>query len=139
MVITITAIITGISTVITYFAAQKWVFPVIGKSYKYLVERKNSKNNESLDIESKLLNIDKENSNLYSSQINFFVSQIDGMQKQMTRRSDEISIMSLQCDELRAELLILKKQLFTLKTKNTELKISYCGNENCINRIKHKN
>jgi len=131
LVITATAALTtALGAIGTFLAGQKWIFPYI----KDFFNRKNKKAIDSIDVESKLLNIDKENSNLYSGQITFFVGQIDNMQKLMLKRAEEINEMSIQCDGLRTELLLLKKQLFTLKTKNSELKEFYC-----VNRIKHKN
>ena len=135
MSITITALTAGLGAIGTFLAGQKWLFPYL----KDFFNRKNKKAIDSIDVETKLITIEKDNSNLYESQINFFVSQVENMQKQLVRRTDEISEMNIQCDELRTELLILKKQMFTLKTKNNELKEFYCNNTECVNRIKYKN
>jgi methionine salvage enolase-phosphatase E1 len=129
---TITAIIGTISGTI---AAQKWVFPYIEK----FINRKHTKDIETLDVNKKLLAVETDNNKLYENQINFFVSQIDNLQKQLLRKTDEINEMNIQCDTLRAAMLLLQKELFEEKQKNVKLEESFCDYANCPNRIRHIN
>ena len=135
MTITLTAIITGIGSICSLLAAQKWAFPYIEK----YINRKHTNAIETLDVNKKLLDVEQDNNKVYENQITFFVNQVENLQKQLLRKGDEITEMSIQCDELRSALLLIQKELFQEKQKNLELTEHYCCNTTCSNRIRHIN
>lgn len=135
MTITLTAILTGIGSICSLLAAQKWAFPYIEK----YINRKHTKDIETLDVNKKLLDVEKDNNKVYENQITFFVGQVENLQKQLLRKGDEITEMSIQCDELRSALLSIQKELFEEKQKNQTLTEFYCSNTNCPVRIRHIN
>lgn len=130
--------ITAIVTFFGYLAANQWLLPWVEKLISNLANRKNKKDLETLNVESELLEIEKNNNQVYENQINFFVGQVENLQKQLLRKSDEINEMAVQCDELRTELLSIKKQLFEQKKINEELTEHVCFNKVCQHRIKTK-
>ena len=135
MTLTLTAIITGIGSIFTLLAGQKWLFPYIEK----YINRKHTNQLETLDVNKKLISVETDNNKLYENQITFFVNQVENLQKQLLRKGDEITEMSIQCDELRGALLLIQKELFAEKQKNLELTEHYCGNTTCAVRVRHIN
>jgi len=126
------AIATAGGGVGTWKAVEKWLMPIIQKRFK----TKQEKAIESIDVEKKLINLETDNSNLYTSQSKFLISQIDIYQKQVIKKTDELNEINLQFDELKQQCILMQKELFKLKQHNTKLELSYCGNVDCQNRIK---
>ena len=121
-------------TITVVITAERLIIPQIIKLLTSISEKRKNKNKEEIDVKTELNQIEKENSNLYENQITFFIGQIDILQKQLLKKTDEITEMNIQCDELRNQLLIMQKQIFELKQQNNKLIQNTCNNIDCPKR-----
>lgn len=141
------AITTIITTIAGTLASVKWLFPLVGKAYKYFADKGYNDDKQNLTLNKEVIEF-KENSNeLYQNQITFFVKQCDILQSQLIQKQTEIDILNKAINSLRSQLLTVQSQLDDNNKKIDELHNYSCSVANCqmrkriinINKInKHK-
>ena len=113
-------ILAGIGSILSYLAAQKWLFPLFVQLWDWLVA--NGKRNIDTSRELKEIE-DKANSN-YEDQIKFLVGQIEHLEK-------ELLLYSEQLEKLRAKILELNQKLFNKSMAISKLREIACTNTEC--------
>lgn len=113
-------IITSIGSILSFLAAQKWLFPYIIQAWNWLVD--NGRRN--IDTGKELKDLEERTNETYESQINFLVGQIDHLEKQLLQYSEQL-------EKLRAKILELNQKLFNKSMEISKLRELACCNQEC--------
>lgn len=113
-------IITSIGSILSFLAAQKYVFPYIIQAWNWLVE--NGRRN--IDTSRELKDIEEKANSNYEDQIKFLVGQIEHLEKELLQYSEQL-------EKLRAKILELNQKLFNKSMAISKLRELACTNSEC--------
>ena len=125
-------ILTAIGSVITYLAAQKWLFPHIVKLWEWIKERKKQQDENNINATSEILEIKKNTLDVTEKQFEVLLNQISRLEEELQAYADELQ-------RLRTTILRLNARLYTKSILLTKLQGKCCDRENCKDRIACKN
>ncbi|WP_321425006.1 hypothetical protein [uncultured Bacteroides sp.] len=132
---TTATIITIISSITTWFVANKWLFPYLEKVIKYFINKKHEKDKETLEVNKELIETKELTNNVYESQINWFSKQVSKLQTLIDNKESELDEFIIQIDILKDQIEALKKQITDYQI---EMKKYACYNVTCQFRCDKK-
>lgn len=132
----ITYLITGVSSVVAWFAANKWLFPLIKEWWAKRKEDAKIQDERDLNVRKELIEIDSNTDDLYKSRVEWCLNQITVLEGKLDSKQKEISNFMKELDDLRGIIVNLQTQIMNNKLEINKLQGYCCKNLDCQFRIK---
>lgn len=127
---------TGVSSVIAWFAANKWLFPLIKEWWAKRKEDSKIQDERDLNVRKELIEIDSNTDDLYKSRVEWCLNQITVLEGKLDSKQKEISNFMKELDDLRGIIVNLQTQIMNNKLEINKLQGYCCKNLDCQFRIK---
>lgn len=121
-------ILASIGSIIAYLGAQKWIFPLIGKLWCWLINKKKEIDKKNIDITDEIHKIRMNENEYYEETFNTLLGQIERLEGELKNYADELS-------NLRNEILMLNSKLYKKSMIILDLQKRCCLNEHCKERV----
>lgn len=121
-------ILASIGSIIAYLGAQKWIFPLIGKLWCWLINKKREIDKKNIDITDEIHKIRMNENEYYEETFNTLLGQIERLEGELKNYADELS-------NLRNEILMLNSKLYKKSMIILDLQKRCCLNEHCKDRV----
>ena len=121
-------ILTVIGSIISFMAAQKWIFPLIVKFWEWVKHKKNDLDQKQLDVVDEIHKVRMNENEYYEETFNTLLGQIERLETELKSYSNELS-------KLRNEILQLNAKLYNKSIIILDLQKKCCLNENCKMRV----
>lgn len=129
-------LVTGISSVIAWFAANKWLFPFIKEWWTKRKEDAKIQDERDLNVRKELVEIDNSTDDLYKSRVEWCLKQIATLEEKLDFKQKEIDDFMKELDNLRGIIVNLQTQIMNNKLEINKLQGYCCKNLDCKFRIK---
>ena len=129
-------LVTGVSSVIAWFAANKWLFPLIKEWWQKRKEDAKIQDKRDLNVRKELLEIDNSTDDLYKHRVEWCLSQITVLEGKLDSKQKEINDFMKELDNLRGIIVNLQTQIMNNKLEINKLQGYCCKNLDCKFRIK---
>lgn len=129
-------IITGLSSVVSWLAAKKWLFPLIKEWWNKRKEDAKIQDERDLNVRKELIEIDSNTDDLYKSRVEWCLSQITILEGKLDSKQKEINDFMKELDNLRGIIVNLQNQIMNNKLEINKLQGYCCKNLECKYRIK---
>lgn len=129
-------IITGLSSVVSWLAAKKWLFPLIKEWWTKRKEDAKIQDERDLNVRKELVEIDNSTDDLYKSRVEWCLSQITILEGKLDSKQKEINDFMKELDNLRGIIVNLQNQIMNNKLEINKLQGYCCKNLECKYRIK---
>ena len=83
-------LVTGVSSVIAWFAANKWLFPLIKEWWTKRKEDAKIQDERDINVRKELIEIDSNTDDLYKSRVEWCLSQITVLEGKLDSKQKEI-------------------------------------------------
>lgn len=127
---------TGISSIIAWFAANKWLFPLIKEWWTKRKEEAKEQDERDLNVRKELIEIDSNTDDLYKSRVEWCLHQITILEGKLDSKQQEINDFMKELDNLRGIIVNLQTQIMNNKLEINKLQGYCCKNLECKYRIK---
>lgn len=127
---------TGISSIIAWFAANKWLFPLIKEWWVKRKEEAKEQDERDLNVRKELIEIDSNTDDLYKSRVEWCLHQITILEGKLDSKQQEINDFMKELDNLRGIIVNLQTQIMNNKLEINKLQGYCCKNLECKYRIK---
>lgn len=127
---------TGISSIIAWFAANKWLFPLIKEWWAKRKEEAKVQDERDLNVRKELIEIDSNTDDLYKSRVEWCLHQITILEGKLDSKQQEINDFMKELDNLRGIIVNLQTQIMNNKLEINKLQGYCCKNLECKYRIK---
>lgn len=127
---------TGISSIIAWFAANKWLFPLIKEWWTKRKEEAKEQDERDLNVRKELIEIDLNTDDLYKSRVEWCLHQITILEGKLDSKQQEINDFMKELDNLRGIIVNLQTQIMNNKLEINKLQGYCCKNLECKYRIK---
>lgn len=127
---------TGISSIIAWFAANKWLFPLIKEWWTKRKEEAKEQDERNLNVRKELIEIDSNTDDLYKSRVEWCLHQITILEGKLDSKQQEINDFMKELDNLRGIIVNLQTQIMNNKLEINKLQGYCCKNLECKYRIK---
>lgn len=132
----LTYLATGISSIIAWFAANKWLFPLIKEWWTKRKEEAKEQDERDLNVRKELIEIDSNTDDLYKSRVEWCLHQITILEGKLDSKQQEINDFMKELDNLRGIIVNLQTQIMNNKLEINKLQGYCCKNLECKYRIK---
>lgn len=132
----ITYLITGISSVVAWFAANKWLFPLIKEWWNQRKEDAKTQDERDLNVRKELVEINNSTDDLYKSRVEWCLNQITVLEGKLDTKQKEIDDFMKDLDNLRGIIVNLQTQIMNNKLEINKLQGYCCKNLECQFRLK---
>lgn len=129
-------LVTGISSVIAWFAANKWLFPFIKEWWTKRKEDAKIQDERDLNVRKELIEIDSNTDDLYKSRVEWCLNQITVLEGKLDSKQKEINDFMKELDNLRGIIVNLQNQIMNNKLEINKLQGYCCKNLDCKYRVK---
>ena len=106
-------LVTGVSSVIAWFAANKWLFPLIKEWWTKRKEDAKIQDERDINVRKELIEIDSNTDDLYKSRVEWCLSQITVLEGKLDSKQKEINDFMKELDNLRGIIVNLQNQQVT--------------------------
>lgn len=127
---------TGTSSIIAWFAANKWLFPLIKEWWTKRKEEAKEQDERDLNVRKELIEIDSNTDDLYKSRVEWCLHQITILEGKLDSKQQEINDFMKELDNLRGIIVNLQTQIMNNKLEINKLQGYCCKNLECKYRIK---
>lgn len=127
---------TGISSIIAWFAANKWLFPLIKEWWTKRKKEAKEQDERDLNVRKELIEIDSNTDDLYKSRVEWCLHQITILEGKLDSKQQEINDFMKELDNLRGIIVNLQTQIMNNKLEINKLQGYCCKNLECKYRIK---
>lgn len=127
---------TGITSIIAWFAANKWLFPLIKEWWTKRKEEAKAQDERDLNVRKELIEIDSNTDDLYKSRVEWCLHQITILEGKLDSKQQEINDFMKELDNLRGIIVNLQTQIMNNKLEINKLQGYCCKNLECKYRIK---
>lgn len=125
-------ILTVIGSIISFMAAQKWIFPLIVKFWDWLVDKKKDFDDKNVDASNELLKYKQSAIETQEKQFQVLLNQITALEVELQKYADDLQ-------KMRNTILRLNSRLYDKSLLIAELQRCSCCVENCPHRVLCKN
>ena len=125
-------ILTVIGSIISFMAAQKWIFPLIVKFWDWLVDKKKDFDDKNVDASNELLKYKQSAIETQEKQFQVLLNQITALEVELQKYADDLQ-------KMRNTILRLNSRLYDKSLLIAELQRCSCCVENCAHRELCKN
>lgn len=125
-------ILTVIGSIISFMAAQKWIFPLIVKFWDWLVDKKKDFDDKNVDASNELLKYKQSAIETQEKQFQVLLNQITALEVELQKYADDLQ-------KMRNTILRLNSRLYDKSLLIAELQRCSCCVENCPHRELCKN
>lgn len=125
-------ILTVIGSIISFMAAQKWIFPLIVKFWDWLVDKKKDFDDKNVDASNELLKYKQSTIETQEKQFQVLLNQITALEVELQKYADDLQ-------KMRNTILRLNSRLYDKSLLIAELQRCSCCVENCPHRELCKN
>lgn len=125
-------ILTVIGSIISFMAAQKWIFPLIVKFWDWLVDKKKDFDDKNVDASNELLKYKQSTIETQEKQFQVLLNQITALEVELQKYADDLQ-------KMRNTILRLNSRLYDKSLLIAELQRCSCCVENCPHRVLCKN
>ena len=125
-------ILTVIGSIISFMAAQKWIFPLIVKFWDWLVDEKKDFDDKNVDASNELLKYKQSAIETQEKQFQVLLNQITALEVELQKYADDLQ-------KMRNTILRLNSRLYDKSLLIAELQRCSCCVENCPHRELCKN
>lgn len=132
----LTYLIAGLSSVVGWIAANKWLFPIIKEWWEKRKEDAKIQDERDLNVRKELLEIDSSTDDLYKNRVEWCLKQIQTLEEKLLFKEKEIDDFMKELDNLRGIIVNLQTQIMNNKLEINKLQGYYCKNLDCQFRVK---
>lgn len=125
-------ILTVIGSIISFMAAQKWIFPLIVKFWEWLIDKKKDFDDKNVDASNELLKYKQSAIETQEKQFQVLLNQITALEVELQKYADDLQ-------KMRNTILRLNSRLYDKSLLIAELQRCSCCAENCPHRVLCKN
>ena len=125
-------ILTVIGSIISFMAAQKWIFPLIVKFWEWLIDKKKDFDDKNVDASNELLKYKQTTIETQEKQFQVLLNQITALEVELQKYADDLQ-------KMRNTILRLNSRLYDKSLLIAELQRCSCCVENCPHRVLCKN
>lgn len=125
-------ILTVIGSIISFMAAQKWIFPLIVKFWEWLIDKKKDFDDKNVDASNELLKYKQSAIETQEKQFQVLLNQITALEVELQKYADDLQ-------KMRNTILRLNSRLYDKSLLIAELQRCSCCVENCPHRVLCKN
>ena len=125
-------ILTSIGSIFTFICAQKWIFPLLGKLWTWMKDKKKELDEHNIDATESILEIKKGTIEVTEKQFEVLLNQISSLEEELQAYANELQ-------KLRTTILRLNAKLYDKSLLLSRLQKKCCDREDCPNRIVCKN
>lgn len=125
-------ILTVIGSIISFMAAQKWIFPLIVKFWDWLIDKKKDFDDKNVDASNELLKYKQSAIETQEKQFQVLLNQITALEVELQKYADDLQ-------KMRNTILRLNSRLYDKSLLIAELQRCSCCVENCPHRELCKN
>lgn len=125
-------ILTVIGSIISFMAAQKWIFPLIVKFWDWLIDKKKDFDDKNVDASNELLKYKQSAIETQEKQFQVLLNQITALEVELQKYADDLQ-------KMRNTILRLNSRLYDKSLLIAELQRCSCCVENCPHRVLCKN
>jgi septal ring factor EnvC (AmiA/AmiB activator) len=125
-------ILTVIGSIISFMAAQKWIFPLIVKFWDWLVDKKKDFDDKNVDASNELLKYKQSAIETQEKQFQVLLNQITALEVELQKYADDLQ-------KMRNTILRLNSRLYDKSLLIAELQKKSCCVEGCKHRELCKN
>lgn len=129
-------LIAGLSSVVGWIAANKWLFPLIKEWWTKRKEDAKIQDERDINVRKELIEIDSNTDDLYKSRVEWCLSQITVLEGKLDSKQKEINDFMKELDNLRGIIVNLQNQIMNNKLEINKLQGYCCKNLDCPYRIK---
>mgnify|MGYP003288577720 CR=1 FL=1 len=125
-------ILTVIGSIISFMAAQKWIFPLIIKFWDWMIDKKKDFDDKNVDASNELLKYKQSAIETQEKQFQVLLNQITALEVELQKYADDLQ-------KMRNTILRLNSRLYDKSLLIAELQRCSCCVENCPHRVLCKN
>lgn len=125
-------ILASLGSIFTFICAQKWIFPLFGKIWCWLKDRKKELDEHNIDATESILDIKKGTIEVTEKQFELLLNQISRLEEELQSYSNELQ-------KLRTTILRLNAKLYDKSLLLSKLQKKCCDRVDCKDRIVCKN
>lgn len=117
-------ILTAIGSIIAYFSAQRWIFPLLIRFWEWLTDKKKKFDDENVDKSREILDYKKSVIATQEQQFQVLLNQITALEIELQKYADDLQ-------KMRNTILKLNSRLYDKSLLIAELQKKSCCVDNC--------